>query len=133
MWYEVAADLTAVLHLTFIAFVIFGGFLGYRSRGWRAAHLLAMGYGVLIEIFYWYCPLTVLEQYLRDRSGHGSYTDPFIAHYLNKIIYLDVPQGMLIGAAVLALGVNAGLYIFWSHQEHHEPSAQASGRPDRPT
>ena len=60
MWYEIAADLTALVHLAFILFVIFGALLGRLSRWWRAAHLIAMAYGFLIEVFYWYCPLTVL-------------------------------------------------------------------------
>ena len=111
LFYETGANLTALVHLAFIAFVIFGAVLGVRSRWWRAAHLAAMAYGVAIEIFYWYCPLTLLEQFLRERSGRGSYSEPFIAHYLNRIIYLDVPQGSLIAAAVIVLVLNATLYI----------------------
>ncbi len=111
MWYEIAADLTAVVHLAFLAFVVFGALLGRRHRIWRAAHLVAMVYGVLIEVFYWYCPLTDLEQYLRERAGTGSYREPFIAHYINKFIYLDVPQWTLIVAAVVVLGVNAAIYL----------------------
>ena len=113
MIYEIAADLTALVHLTFIAFVIFGAFLGYRSRAWKFLHLTAMGYGVLIEVFYWYCPLTYLEQYLRTKAGKGEFQEAFIAHYLNQIVYLDVPQWSLIAAAAVVLAVNLGLYVYW--------------------
>jgi Protein of Unknown function (DUF2784) len=130
MWYEIAADLTAIVHLAFILFVIFGAFLGRRRRWWRLAHFLAMSYGVLVEIFYWYCPLTWLEQYLREGAGRGSYTEPFIAHYLNKFIYLDVPQWTLILAAGVVLGVNLGLYIRWSIQGPRH-SISAHDRPSR--
>jgi hypothetical protein len=130
MWYEIAADLIATVHLAFIVFVIFGAFLGRQRRWWRLAHLLAMTYGVLIEIFYWYCPLTWLEQYLRERAGRGSYAEPFIAHYLNIIIYLDVPQWTLILAAGVVLAVNLGLYTWWSVQGlRHSISSQ--NRPSR--
>jgi uncharacterized protein DUF2784 len=111
MWYEIIADLVAVLHLAFIAFVLFGAALGLRNGWWRAAHIVAMVYGVLIEVFYWYCPLTAIEQWLRRRAGGASYSEPFIAHYLNRIIYIDVPQGLLIAAAATALAINAGLYL----------------------
>src|SRR3990170_981417 len=111
MWYAIAADLIALVHLTFIAFVVFGAVLGRRHRWWCLAHVAAMTYGVLIEIFYWYCPLTYLEQYLREYAGEGSYAEPFIAHYLNKIIYINVSQGSLILAALIVLGANSGLYI----------------------
>ena len=111
MSYEIAADLTAAVHFAFIAFVIFGALLGRRSRVWMALHLAAMLYGVMIEVFYWYCPLTVLEQYLRAKAGRGQYQDAFIAHYLNRVIYLDAPQWTLILAAAVVLGVNAGIYF----------------------
>lgn len=113
MIYEIAADLTALSHLTFIAFVIFGALLGRRSRTWKVLHLACMGYGVLIEVFYWYCPLTHLEQYLRTKAGSGSYQEAFIAHYLNMFIYLDAPQWSLILAAALVLAINLGLYFYW--------------------
>ena len=111
MWYGLAANCIALVHLAFLIFVVFGVVLGRRNRWWCLAHLAAMAYGVLIEIFYWYCPLTYLEQYLREHAGEGAYTEPFIAHYLNKLIYLDVSQWALMVAAIAVLGVNSGLYI----------------------
>ena len=119
MLYEIAANLIALIHLTFLAFVIFGAFLGRSSGFWRSLHLGCMVYGVLIEVFYWYCPLTYLEQYLRDKAGRGAYEEPFIAHYLNQLIYLNVPQWSLILAAVVVLGVNLGLYLRWSRPQKH--------------
>ena len=113
MLYEIAADLTALAHLLFLAFVVFGAFLGRRSRLWRAAHLACMAYGVFIEVFYFYCPLTYLEQYLREKTGRGTYQEPFIAHYLNKLIYVDAPQWSLIVAAVMVFAVNLGVYLYW--------------------
>ncbi|MBI3934829.1 MAG: DUF2784 domain-containing protein [Acidobacteria bacterium] len=118
MWYEVAADLIAVVHLGFLAFVVLGAILGRHNRWWRLVHIAAMAYGVLIEVFYWYCPLTYLEQYLRRLAGRGIYEEAFIAHYLNKIIYVNVPQWSLILAALVVLGANLGLYIhLWQRRQ----------------
>lgn len=116
MFYDIAADLTALVHLTFIAFVIFGAVLGRRGHVWKILHLGCMAYGVMIEVFYWYCPLTYLEQYLRTKAGRGTYQDAFIAHYLNQLIYLDVSQWSLILAAAIVLGVNVVLYVHWWKQ-----------------
>ena len=116
--YELAADLTSLIHLAFIAFVVFGAILGRGSRLWRNLHLACMAYGVLIEVFYWYCPLTYLEQYFRDKAGHGTYQEPFIQHYISKLIYLNVPQWALIAAAAVVLLVNTGLYLYWYSQQH---------------
>lgn len=123
MSYEIAADLTAAVHFTFIVFVIFGALLGRRSRVWMSLHLAAMFYGVMIEVFYWYCPLTVLEQYLRRKAGRGQYEDAFIAHYLNRVIYLDAPQWTLILAAALVAATNAGLYLYWYCWRRQRPGA----------
>ena len=119
MFYEIAANLIALIHFAFLSFVIFGAFLGRSSRFWRYLHLGCMVYGVLIEVFYWYCPLTYLEQYLREKAGQSTYTEPFIAHYLNRLIYLDVPQWSLILAAVVVLGVNLTLYLRWFRLQKH--------------
>lgn len=113
MIFEIAADLTALVHLTFLVFVLFGAVLGRRRRAWKVLHLTAMGYGVLIEVFYWYCPLTYVEQYLRAKAGKGMYQEAFIQHYVNKVIYLDVPQWTLILAAAIVLAMNVGLYVYW--------------------
>ena len=117
MPYEIAANLIALIHFAFLAFVVFGAFWGRGSRFWRYLHLSCMVYGVFVEVFYWYCPLTYLEQYLRRRAGRGGYQEPFIAHYLNQFIYLDVPQWSLILAALIVSGVNVTLYAHWSREE----------------
>lgn len=114
MWYSLAANLTALIHAAFLGFVVFGTVLGRRHRWWRYAHIASMTYGVLIEVFYWYCPLTVVEQHLRRLAGGPSYDEPFIAHYLNRFIYVDLPQWSLIAAASVVLAVNAGLYLYWA-------------------
>jgi hypothetical protein len=124
MWYEIAATVTALVHLAFLLFVVFGAILGRRSLGWRVAHVVVMIYGVSIEVFYWYCPLTYLEQYLRRASGGSSYEEPFIVHYLNQIIYLEVPQWSLILAAVVVLAVNAAIYVRWSHKSSRTAQAR---------
>lgn len=122
--YDSAADLTAAVHFAFIAFVIFGAFLGRRSGTWRWLHIAAMIYGVLVEVFYWECPLTYLEGYFLRLAGRRVYEEPFIEHYLNRLIYLNVPEWSLIVVASVVLATNAALYIYWMRhprqlQSHH--------------
>ena len=119
MFHEIAANLIALIHVVFLAFVVFGAFLGRGSRFWRYLHMGCMVYGVFVEVFYWYCPLTYLEQHLREKAGRGVYAEPFIAHYLNRLIYFDVPQWSLVLAAVVVLGVNLSLYLCWSRPQKH--------------
>jgi len=114
--YEIAATLTALGHFTFLLFIVFGAWLGGRSRRWKYLHIACMGYGVLIEVFYWVCPLTYLEQALWRKAGRGSYDESFVPYYLNKLIYLEAPQWSLILAAVAVLAVNLLLYARWSRR-----------------
>ena len=51
----------AAIHLAFIAFVAFGGFLVLRWRKLAWLHIPAVIWGVLIELFPWTCPLTTVE------------------------------------------------------------------------
>lgn len=104
MWYRAGADLIVVLHLLFIGFVVGGVFLAWRWPLIICAHIPALLYGVLIEFAGFRCPLTSLENGLRERAGEAGYRDGFIAHYLIKVIYPPgLTHGMQIGLGVLLL------------------------------
>jgi hypothetical protein len=119
--YRFAADATVFLHLAFIGFVIFGAFLVSKHPRLKYAHWTALSYGLLVEVFNWYCPLTLLEQHLRSRLGRGAYERSFIAHYLDQLIYWDVPQWVLITGAAVVAALNAGFY--WRAARRGSPAA----------
>jgi hypothetical protein len=75
----------------------------------------------LIEVFNWYCPLTLLEQRLRLAAGTRAYERSFLVHYLERLIYWDVPQWLLIvGAAGVVL---ANLVFYGWRGRRKEASA----------
>jgi len=108
MIFSLAADAVLLVHLLFIAFVLLGGLLVLRWR-WRRLvwlHLPAVVWGVVVESMHWQCPLTPLENSLRQAAGQAGYTGGFIEHYLMPIIYPAglTPQIQLwLGAVVLLL------------------------------
>ena len=110
MGYRLAIDAVVLTHFLFILFVIFGAAVAWKRPLLRWVHGASMTYGVLIEIFHWWCPLTLLEIELRRRGGLSYYDDSFISHYLKQIIYLDAPRWSLITGAVIVMTVNIGLY-----------------------
>lgn len=110
MLYRWAADLTVLLHFCFILFVIFGALLVPRFPKLRYIHWLSLAYGLLVEVFNWYCPLTLLEQRLRRASGQGAYERSFVVHYLDRWIYWDVPQWVLIVGAAAVVVANVVFY-----------------------
>jgi Protein of Unknown function (DUF2784) len=105
------ADLVLVIHLAFVLFVVLGGLLVLRWPRLAWLHVPAAVWGVLIEYTGWICPLTPLENSLRQRGGGAGYSGGFIEHYIQSVLY---PAGLTRGTQIvlgsLALLVNLTAY-----------------------
>ena len=101
MLFSLLADLTLIIHLLFILFVIFGALLVLKWRWIMWLHVPCAIWGALIEFYHWICPLTHVEVYFRQMANETGYTGGFIAYYLVPVIY---PPG-LTPAIQIALGV----------------------------
>ena len=112
MLFRWAVDLTVAVHFAFILFVIFGGLLSLKWPWLKWAHPPTLLYGLLTEVFNWYCPLTILEMKLRREAGLALYEGSFISEYLNRLIYLDVSQGALIAGAIVVCVLNLMIYAY---------------------
>ncbi len=64
--YPFLADLVLVVHLAFVVFVLCGGLLALKWRWIAWLHLPAAVWGAVVEFTGWICPLTPLENWLRD-------------------------------------------------------------------
>ena len=89
--YRVAADLLVLLHLVFIIFVVAGGLAVFKWHWLAYLHIPAAIWGTLIEYKGWICPLTPLENSLRQLAGVKGYTEGFIEHYILQVVY---PPGL---------------------------------------
>ena len=116
MLYRLMADAVVLVHLLFILFVLFGGLLVLRWRWLALLHLPAVAWGAAVEFFHLYCPLTPLENHLRQAAGQAGYDGGFIEHYLIPLIY---PKGLteqlqlLFGGVVVVLNASVYLYLLW--------------------
>jgi hypothetical protein len=120
MLYRAGADLVMVAHLLFIGFVVGGVLLTWRWPRIVCAHLPAVVYGTLVEFAGFTCPLTLLENALRQRAGQAGYRGGFIAHYLVKVVYPPgLTRGMQIGLGVLVLLV--AIIGYWGLLRRHPP------------
>jgi hypothetical protein len=100
------ADAVLLLHLLFILFVVFGGWLVLRRPRLAWLHVPAVVWGALIELTGGVCPLTPLEVSLRRRAGDGGFSGDFIEHYVTAVVYpggLDRPTQVALAALVLAM------------------------------
>jgi len=76
----------------------------------RWLHLGSLVWGILIEILPWTCPLTWAENWLETRAGIAPYQGGFMLHYLDALIYPNIPPGLLTGFGVAVCIVNLGIY-----------------------
>ena len=110
MIYRLLADLVVVLHIGFVLFVIIGGFLVHRWPKLIYAHIPVAIWGALIEFVGWVCPLTPLENHLRQLGGEAGYSGGFVEHYLLPILYphaLTRNVQIVLGAVVIGINVLA--------------------------
>jgi len=111
MIYRILADLVVLLHLLFIIFALLGGAL-VRWRTWVLFfHIPAALWVTLLSLKGWICPLTPLENQLRQAAGSEGYSGGFVEHYIIPVIYpakLHFEVQVLLGIA--ALGINIAIY-----------------------
>ena len=104
--YLLVADLVLSIHLLFVGFVVFGlivifigGGLSWnwvRNPAFRITHLLGIGLVVLQSWLEVICPLTILENALREIAGAKTYGGTFISYWLRKLLYYDAPNWVFI-------------------------------------
>lgn len=111
MIYRALADAILIVHLAFVAFVVFGALAVVRWPRVAWLHVPAGVWGIMIEYGGSICPLTPLEIALRRRGGQVGYAGGFIEHYVTAVVY---PEGLtrrtqlMLGS--VALGVNLLVY-----------------------
>lgn len=110
--YAVLADAVLALHLIFILWVIFGVLLSRGRPLLRAFHIACLGWGVLVELLPWPCPLTLLENWLEARAGVQPYQGGFLLHYLDATVYPNLSPALLTAVGVAVCGVNFGVYTW---------------------
>lgn len=98
------------LHAAYIAWIICGAFFTRRRTRLAALHVATLVYGVIVEIFDLWCPLTALEIWFETRAGVSLYRGPFLLHYLDALIYPNVPANLLIAGAVAFCLLNLCIY-----------------------
>jgi hypothetical protein len=108
---RLAADVVVALHLAFVVFVVFGGMLAWWKPTFAWVHLPAAVWGAYAELTATVCPLTPLENALRERGGASGYTGGFVEHYLLPLLYpvgLTPADQRWLGAIVI--GINVFVY-----------------------
>ena len=112
MLYRVLADLTVLVHSLWVGFILLGALWGRRNRIVRNVHLSGLGLAIFLNLMGWYCPLTYLELWLRQRHSPGlGYPGSFIVHYLEELIYVQVSMRVMLVLTLLLLIITLLVYF----------------------
>ena len=111
--YELAADLTLIVHFSFIIFVVFGALLFFVSTKIIYVHVPALIWGIYIEITHSICPLTYLENWFLQKANSTIYFGGFIQNYLVPIVYpTNLTKDLQIYFAIALIVINTVIYVF---------------------
>ncbi|MFL5245473.1 MAG: DUF2784 domain-containing protein [Gemmataceae bacterium] len=101
-FYGYLADAVVAFHVGYVAFIVVGQLLivlGWILRwswiknfGFRLSHLLAIGIVAVESMSGMTCPLTTLEDRLREWAGQEVSQATFMGRCLHALIFHDLPQ-----------------------------------------
>ena len=123
--YELAADLTLIVHFAFIIFVVFGALLFFVSTKIIYVHVPALIWGIYIELTHSVCPLTYLENWFLQKANLTTYSEGFIQNYLVPIVYpKNLTDNLQIYFAIVLIVANMIMYglIISKSKKNNQPS-----------
>ena len=106
--YGALANTVLILHVGIVLFIIGGLVLTLvggvckwrwvRNFWFRALHLAGIGSIAMEAWLGIVCPLTTLEQWLREQAGQAAYAGDFVAHWLRKFMFYEAQPWVFIVA-----------------------------------
>ena len=111
--YELAANLTLIVHFAFILFVVFGALLFFVATKIIFIHFPALIWGSYIELTNSICPLTYLENWFLHKANLTTYSEGFIQNYLVPIVYpVSLTKDFQIYLGIALIITNIVIYAF---------------------
>lgn len=105
-----AAIFVLLVHLAWIVLVIFGALWTRGRPVWSGLHVAALLWGIAVEAGPWPCPLTLAETYFEAKAGLAAYQGSFLLHYLDAIVYPNLPGWAVTVVGVAVCAFNLGIY-----------------------
>jgi hypothetical protein len=103
--YGLLADVVVVVHFALVAFVVLGlpatviglvaGWSWARNFWFRATHVAVMLVIAAQAICGVLCPLTILENMLRERAGDATYPGSFIGYWAHELLFVQADRAVL--------------------------------------
>jgi hypothetical protein len=98
----ILADIVVALHVGYVSFVVLGQvaiLVGWwrrwawvRNRWFRGLHVMAITIVTAETVIKMRCPLTTLENHLRELAGQQGMDVDFVGRVLQSLIFVNVPD-----------------------------------------
>jgi hypothetical protein len=138
--YHLLAEATVVLHAAYVLFVVLlaplilvGAWLKWswvRNFWLRLTHLIMMVFVGLEAVVGMQCPLTDLEDHFRGKAGQAQYEVDFLAHWADRLLYVQLNQFELDFIHISFSLFLIGLFVFvrprWPWRARPSPVIQSS-------
>jgi hypothetical protein len=127
MMYGILADVLTGLHLLWILFNLTGFFWALKWPVLGKVHIGTLGLTSSYFLILGGCPVTDLEWRLREKALPGGAPEgTFIGHYLERLVYLPIPQieYMIAGVTFALFVLSVYLHIVRPWRKSRAPSAR---------
>ena len=113
------AGAVILIHFLWITFVLVGVVWTRERPVWTFLHIACLLWGIVVEVGPWPCPLTMLEDFLEARGGAHFVQGNFILHWVQALMYPNVPYWLVTTAGVTACLISLAIYarrgwVWWS-------------------
>jgi hypothetical protein len=132
--YTMLADAVVIVHAAYVAFVVgglvailIGGAMGWRwtrSFAFRVAHLAAIALVCVESVVGVMCPLTSLEDWMRERGGAAHHPGDFIGYWAHRLIFYNFPPWMFTSAYVAFAAVVVITFILLPPRWRSNPTTK---------
>lgn len=109
--YRFLADVIVISHAAYAGFIVLGlvailvgtglGWSWVRNFWFRLVHLVMIAVVAGEAALGITCPLTALENYVRQQAGQGAYTGSFIGKLAHDLLFFEAPEWVLSGVHIL--------------------------------
>jgi hypothetical protein len=108
--YYALAVVAFTLHAAWILWVLLGWLVTRKRPVLRWLHIGSVVYAILIEVA---VPLSadIARELVAGAGGRDTYTESFLIHYLESVIYPEVPQQLLTVVAALVCVAILGVHL----------------------
>lgn len=118
---EFLTVVTTVVHFVALLYIGLGGFVAWKWPKTIFVHVFFAAWGLAVNLFTLACPLTVVEDYLREQQGLGPLPGGFNEYYIYDTLF---PREWLpivaVGAILLVAGSYLGAYLHWRARQHDD-------------